>query len=562
MEQLQSSIESAKQNAARRRVVAGASLGTILEYYDFSLYGSLAVIFSAQFFPAGSETAALLVSLLTYAVGYAIRPIGGLVFGRIGDKFGRKRSFLITIVIMGISTAGVGFLPTFETIGWAAPIILVLLRIMQGLAVGGEYSGAAVFVAEHSARTQRGSTTGWLQSTVTIGFAFTLVVIVGFRSAMSESDFVSWGWRLPFVASLALLALSVYIRLRLEESPFFLQMKKQQRSRPVAPIREALTNGRHLRLMIIACFGGVAAASTVWTMSQAYALIFILNTLKLEYKSAFLICAIAFSLGATLFVAFGALSDRVGRRPVMLAGCLLSLVLLFPGYRLLAVVINPDLAHIARDELVTVTGPAASCNVLLFAKPVTDCDRARDLLTRSGISFQYVVRNDVQETKTSIAGTVITGFDAKGLTTQLARIGYKKQVTLDMAQGVQVGVLLIMLMVCTAMVYAPLGAYMVELFPTEIRNTALSLPYNVGSTLFAGMVPVISLASATAAGDIFAALYYPSAVILMSLLVAWFFMPETAGKDLADVDSPPLLRPRLPRLDANELRAEAKTEET
>ncbi|MGY2680797.1 MFS transporter [Pseudomonas tolaasii] len=524
------------EDRAQRRVIVAASVGTIFEYYDFTLYAALAVFFGGLFFPAGNEVGALLVSLATYAAGFAIRPIGGLVFGRLGDRVGRKFTFLVTIVVMGLSTAAVGFLPTFETIGWAAPVALVALRLLQGLALGGEYGGAAVFVAEHAASNRRGTATGWVQCTATLGFVLSLVVIVLCRSTMDATSFSAWGWRIPFIASLLLLVLSVYVRAKLQESPVFLRMKRERGTEVASPIRDALTNRKHLKLILIATFGGVAAMASTWTVSQAYTLIYMINTLKLDYKTAYLLCAVTFGIGTILYALFGALSDRVGRKPIMLGGAVLFVVTALPCYQALTSTINPVVAQFAEERVVKVVGPTSECHFNLFAAPKTECDRVRDLFTRAGVSFDFEMREDVTSTVTVVGQKTFQGFNASALNAGLASVGYREQVNLGMAEQFKVGLIVIVLMLSSAMTFAPLGAYLVELFPTHIRYTALSLPYNIGNTLFAGLVPFVGFATVTLTGNIYAALYYPLGIVFLSIIVGIFLMPETNGRDLFEMD--------------------------
>ena len=372
-------------DAAHRKVIFASSLGTVFEWYDFYLYGTLAVFFSSLFFPPGNDTAAFLASLATFGAGFAVRPLGALVFGRIGDLIGRKYTFLITIVVMGLSTALVGVLPTYAQIGIWAPILLVTLRLAQGLALGGEYGGAATYVAEHAPQGQRGYYTSWIQTTATLGFFLSLAVILACRLGFGEDAFKAWGWRVPFLISVALLAVSVYIRLRLQESPVFAEMKAEGKlSR--APLTESFGQWSNARIVLLALLGATAGQGVVWYTGQFYALFFLQNTLKLDFQTAYLLIAAALVIGTPFFVVFGRLSDRIGRKRIMVAGCLLAALTFIPIFKGLTLSVNPALAEFQARAAVTVAGD--DCRFHMFAKPKTACDQARDFLTKAGVNYE------------------------------------------------------------------------------------------------------------------------------------------------------------------------------
>ncbi len=394
-------------DAAHRKVIFASSLGTVFEWYDFYLYGTLAVFFSSLFFPPGNETAAFLASLATFGAGFAVRPLGALVFGRIGDLVGRKYTFLITIVVMGLSTALVGVLPTYAQIGIWAPILLVTLRLAQGLALGGEYGGAATYVAEHAPPGKRGYYTSWIQTTATLGFFLSLAVILACRLGFGEEAFKAWGWRVPFLISVALLAVSVYIRLRLQESPVFAEMKAEGKlSR--APLTESFGQWRNARIVLIALLGATAGQGVVWYTGQFYALFFLQNTLKLDFQTAYLLIAAALAIGTPFFVVFGRLSDRIGRKRIMVAGCLLAALTFIPIFKGLTQSVNPALAEFQARAAVTVAG--SDCRFHIFAKPKTACDQARDFLTKAGVNYERAAPEPGVDVVTTIAGARLAGY--------------------------------------------------------------------------------------------------------------------------------------------------------
>ncbi|MDI4234597.1 MFS transporter [Bradyrhizobium sp. Arg237L] len=516
---------------SRRLVITAASLGTIFEWYDFYIYGTLAAFFGALFFPPGNETAAFLASLATFGAGFAVRPLGALVFGRLGDMVGRKYTFLITILIMGLSTAAVGLLPTYAQIGMLAPVLLVGLRLLQGLAIGGEYGGAAIYVAEHAPDRQRGLHTSWIQTTSTVGLLLSLGVILACRQSMDAAAFASWGWRIPFLVSIALLGMSVYIRLRLEESPVFAEMKRAGATSR-APFRDSFGNWANLRLVLIALFGATAGQAVVWYTGQFYALYFLTATLKLDYVSAYVLIAIALLAGTPLYIAFGALSDRIGRKPLIVGGFLLAAVTYFPTFHALTWAVNPALAAAQSNSPVQVA--AKDCNFNMFAKPATPCDMARDYLSKAGVTYASAETADTAGFVVHIGSTVIKGFDSATYAAALAAAGYPKTADPAQVKWLPAALLLILMMVWATMVYGPMAAFLVELFPARIRYTSLSLPFHVGNGLFGGFLPFVAFAVVTVTGNPYAGLWYPVGVASLSFVIGLLFMRNRTGSRIAD----------------------------
>ncbi len=510
-----------------RRVIFASSLGTVFEWYDFYIYATLAPFFAALFFPAGNATAALMASFATYAAGFLVRPFGALVFGRVGDLVGRKYTFLVTIIVMGLSTAAVGFLPTYATIGVLSPIILVLLRLLQGLALGGEYGGAATYVAEHAPDSKRGLHTSWIQTTATLGFFVSLLIIGGCRLEMSEAAFKSWGWRIPFLVSLILLVISVYIRLKLNESPIFLKMKAEGKGSK-APVAESFGKWSNLKIVLLALFGATAGQGVVWYTGQFYALFFLTGTLKIDWKIAYTILAVALALGTGLFVFFGWLSDKIGRKKIMMAGCLLAAATYFPLYKAMMHFGNPALEAFAAGTPIALT--ATDCQMHFFPNPTTkysECDRVQDFLSKKSLSYTTTEGAPGAKPITTIKGTAIEGWDEKKLGATLKTLGYPA--TADPAQINQLMLILIVLIqvVYVTMVYGPIAAFLVELFPTRIRYTSMSLPYHIGNGWFGGMLPLTATALVAANGNIYAGLWYPVIVAAITLVLGTIFIRET-----------------------------------
>jgi len=510
-------------------VIFASALGTVFEWYDFYLYGTLAVFFSSLFFPPGNETAAFLASLATFGAGFAVRPLGALVFGRIGDLVGRKYTFLITIVVMGLSTALVGALPTYAQIGIWAPILLVTLRLAQGLALGGEYGGAATYVAEHAPAGQRGHYTSWIQTTATLGFFLSLAVILACRLGLGEDAFKAWGWRVPFVISVALLAVSVYIRLKLQESPVFVEMQSEGKlSR--APLRESFGEWRNARVVLLALLGATAGQGVVWYAGQFYALFFLQNTLKLDYRTAYLLIAAALAIGTPFFVVFGRLSDRIGRKPVMVAGFLLAAITLIPIFKGLTHSVNPALAEFEARAAVTVAG--RDCNFHVFSKPKSACDQARAFLTKAGVNYERLPPAAGEDVVATIAGNRLAGYDEAAYRAALEAAGHPAAADPARMNVPATLALLVVLMIYVTMVYGPIAAFLVELFPTRIRYSSMSLPYHIGNGWFGGFLPFLAAALVVLTGNIYSGLWYPIAVAAMSGFVGLVALRETKDADL------------------------------
>jgi len=524
------------------RVIFASSLGTVFEWYDFYLYATLAPFFAAVFFPKGNATAALLSAFATYAAGFLVRPFGALLFGRIGDLVGRKYTFLVTILVMGFSTFAVGLLPTFASIGWAAPILLVSLRLLQGLALGGEYGGAATYVAEHAAEGKRGYDTSWIQTTATLGFFLSLLVIgiCRFGGVMTPAQFADWGWRLPFLVSLVLLIFSVYIRLKLNESPVFQRMKAEGKGSK-APLRDSFLKYPNNKFVLLALLGATAGQGVVWYTGQFYALFFLTITLKVDGLTAYTLIALALVLGTPFFVFFGWLSDRIGRLKIILAGCVIAALTYFPLFGALTHYVNPALEKFATANVVTVQ--AKDCNFHIFVGPwskFTECDRAKDFLTKSGLSFTSTTlpASSTDAVITKIGPTEIKGFDENAYKKALTDLGYPAAADKNAINWPMTVLILWIMMIYVTMVYGPIAAFLVELFPTRIRYTSMSLPYHIGNGWFGGMLPLLATAMVAASGNIYYGLWYPIVVALMTAVIGFLFLYETKDIDLqGDVEA-------------------------
>jgi MFS family permease len=528
-----------------KKVIFASSLGTVFEWYDFYLYATLAPFFAALFFPKGNATAALLSAFATYAAGFLVRPFGALVFGRIGDLVGRKYTFLVTIVVMGSSTALVGFLPTYTSIGIWAPILLVSLRLLQGLALGGEYGGAATYVAEHAPQGKRGYDTSWIQTTATLGFFLSLLIIGACRIWMSKDAFADWGWRVPFIVSIILLIFSIYIRLRLNESPVFLRMKSEGKGSK-SPLTDSFLRYPNNKYVLLALLGATAGQGVVWYTGQFFALFFLTITLKLDYLTAYMLIGASLLIGTPFFIVFGALSDKIGRKGIILAGCLIAAVTYFPLFKALTHYVNPALEQYQRQHKITVA--ATDCNFHIFVGPNTrfsDCDKAKDFLTKSGLSFDSLPAVGDATVVTKIGDVELKGWDEAKYKQTLLSTGYpgldekgavksadKNQINYPMTL-----LLLVIMLIYVTMVYGPIAAFLVELFPTKIRYTSMSLPYHIGNGWFGGMLPLLATAMVAASGDIYYGLWYPIVVALMSFVVGLLFLRETKDRDIrADYD--------------------------
>lgn len=547
-----------------RKVILASSAGTIFEWYDFYLYGSLAAIIGAQFFSSFPEATRNVFALLAFAAGFLVRPFGALVFGRLGDLVGRKYTFLITILIMGISTFVVGLLPSYETIGWLAPIILIALRMLQGLALGGEYGGAVVYVAEHAPNGRRGYFTSWIQTTATLGLLLSLMVILGVRTYVGEEAFKSWGWRIPFLLSIFLLGISVWIRLQMEESPAFKKMKEEG-TQSKAPISEAFGNWKNGKFALIALLGLVAGQAVVWYTGQFYALFYLQTILRVDMFSANVLIAWALILGTGGFVVFGSLSDRIGRKKIILAGCLIAAVTYFPVFKSLTQLANPTLNSAQQNTKVIVIADKNDCsfqfNPTGTAKFANSCDVTKALLARSSVNYSVEYSQGAIPAKVKIGDTEIEGYEAKKLTGDdikavpatftknvneaLAAAGYPVPgkptpgiIKLDgffdifTAQAFPIVLILTYLVILVTMVYGPIAAALVELFPTRIRYTGMSLPYHIGNGWFGGLMPATAFAMIAQTGDPYYGLWYPIVIAVGTFVIGLIFVPENYKKDI------------------------------
>ena len=530
------SAKAAGMSKDEKFVIFASSLGTVFEWYDFYLYATLAPFFAALFFPPGNDTAALLSAFATYAAGFLVRPFGAIIFGRIGDLVGRKYTFLVTIVVMGGATFLVGLLPTFQTIGWLAPILLVALRLAQGLALGGEYGGAATYVAEHARPNERGYATSFIQTTATLGFFLALLVIGLCRFYMDAKMFAEWGWRIPFWISLILLVFSVYIRLRLNESPIFAKMKEEGKG-STAPLTESFLHYPNNKYVLLALLGATAGQGVVWYTGQFYALFFLTITLKLDYVSAYSLIAISLLIGTPFFIFFGWLSDRIGRLKIILAGCLIAAVTFFPLFRGLTHFVNPDLEAFAEKNPITVSADQSTCNFHIFVGPwsnFTQCDRAQDFLTKAGLSFTSTTlpADAPDNVVTKIGDTELKGFDAAKYTATLKDKGYAPAADKNAINWGMALLILFIMVIYVTMVYGLIAAFLVEMFPTKIRYTSMSLPYHIGNGWFGGMLPLLATAMVAASGDIYYGLWYPIIVALMTFVIGLIFLRDRKDVDL------------------------------
>jgi Sugar (and other) transporter len=533
-----------------KKVILASSLGTVFEWYDFYLYGSLAAIISKQFFGALNETSAFIFALLAFAAGFAVRPFGAIVFGRLGDLIGRKYTFLVTILIMGGSTAVVGMLPSYATIGIAAPIILIGMRMLQGLALGGEYGGAATYVAEHAPEGKRGAFTSWIQTTATVGLFLSLLVILGCRLAMGPA-FDVWGWRIPFLLSILLLAVSVYIRMQLNESPVFKRMKEEGKASK-APLTESFLRWGNLKIVLLVLFGGVAGQAVVWYTGMFYELFFLLQALKLEPQAANMLVAGSLILATPFFIIFGSLSDKIGRKKIIMAGCLIAALTYFPIFKALTKYANPDIFAAQAKNPVTVVANEADCSFQFDPigkrKFTSSCDLAKSWLARKAIPYSNESAGAGTVATVKVGETVIASFPGntlppaefkakmaefdKAMGDAVKTAGYPAKADMSKVNYPVVVFLLFILALYVTMVYAPMAAWLVEMFPARIRYTSMSLPYHIGNGWFGGFLPTIAFAMVAATGDIYYGLWYPIVIALMTFVIGSLFMPETHKRQL------------------------------
>ena len=534
-----------------RKVIFASSLGTVFEWYDFYLYGSLAAIIAKQFFSGLDAGSAFIFALLAFAAGFIVRPFGAIFFGRLGDMIGRKYTFLVTILIMGLSTFIVGILPTYASIGVAAPVILIALRLLQGLALGGEYGGAATYVAEHAPHGKRGAYTAWIQTTATLGLFLSLMVILGTRTALGEEAFADWGWRVPFIVSILLLAISVWIRLSMNESPAFQKMKAEGKTSK-APLTESFGQWKNLKIVILALVGLTAGQAVVWYSGQFYALFFLTQALKVDGATANIFVAVSLLIGTPFFIVFGSLSDKIGRKPIILAGCLLAALTYFPVFGALTKAANPALAEAQAKNKVVITADPAECsfqfNPTGTTKFTSSCDIAKQVLAGASVSYENAVAPAGTVASIKIGETAIPSYTSKGLSADEAKkkdAEFKKLVADDLkAAGyptkadparidkVMVTIILTYLVLLVTMVYGPIAAMLVEMFPTRIRYTSMSLPYHIGNGWFGGLLPTTAFAIVAQTGNMYNGLWYPIIIAGATVVIGGLFIKETKDVDI------------------------------
>ncbi len=514
-----------------RLVIVASTLGTVFEWYDFFVYGTLATIVAAHFFPADNPAVSLLIFFASFGVGFGMRPLGAVLFGILGDKLGRKYTFLVTIALMGGATAAVGVLPTYETIGVMAPVLLVICRVLQGLALGGEYGGAAIYVAEHAPRNRRGFYTSFIQSGVIGGFLLSLAVVLISSTFVDKEAFAEWGWRIPFLFSLVLLAISLWIRLKLKESPVFKAMKEAGELAD-NPLRESFNSWPRVKMILVALFGIAAGLTVIWYTAQFQALYFLQNSLRIEDNSARLIVGFAAAGSLFWFILFGWLSDKIGRRKPILVGYALTLALLFPLFHWVAGAANPGLAAAMDRAPVVVAG--SDCSYDPFAsKQVTACGKVLDILSKKGIAYTKVEGAPGAAPVVTIGGKPVDAANADSLEAGLADAGYKlEKITPSLGDAARMIFFLLILGFLSGMTYGPVAALLVELFPARVRYTSLSVPYHIGTGYFGGFLPFISQYIVAKTGDPFAGLWYTFAVAAVAFLVTLIWLPETSGKEL------------------------------
>ncbi len=576
--------------AEEKKVIFASSLGTVFEWYDFYLYGSLAAIIAKQFFSGLDEGSAFIFALLAFAAGFIVRPFGAIFFGRLGDMIGRKYTFLVTILIMGLSTFIVGILPNYASIGVAAPVILICLRLLQGLALGGEYGGAATYVAEHAPHDKRGAYTSWIQTTATMGLFLSLMVILGTRTALGEADFAEWGWRVPFIVSIALLAVSVYIRLSMNESPAFQKMKSEGKTSK-APLTESFGQWKNLKIVILALIGLTAGQAVVWYSGQFYALFFLTQALKVDGATANIFVAVSLLIGTPFFIVFGSLSDKIGRKPIIMLGCLLAVLTYFPVFEALTKAANPALYEAQQKSQVVVTADPAECsfqfNPTGTVKFTSSCDIAKQKLAASSVSYSNAVAPAGTKATIKVGETVINvavtpeeiaaakeAADKKvadlkaaspvddkavaaaeasvkelsddkknknavltaNLSGALKAAGYPTKADPARVDSVKVTIILTYLVILVTMVYGPIAAMLVEMFPTRIRYTSMSLPYHIGNGWFGGLLPTTAFAIVAQTGNMYNGLWYPIIVAGMTFVIGMLFIKETKDVDIYEND--------------------------
>ena len=578
--------EPRPMTAEEKKVIFASSLGTVFEWYDFYLYGSLAAIIAKQFFSGLDQGSAFIFALLAFAAGFIVRPFGALVFGRLGDMVGRKYTFLVTILLMGLSTFIVGMLPSYASIGVAAPVLLIGLRLLQGLALGGEYGGAATYVAEYAPHGKRGAYTAWIQTTATLGLFLSLLVILGTRTALGEEKFADWGWRIPFLVSIFLLGISVYIRLTMNESPAFKRMKEEGKTSK-APLAESFGQWKNLKIVILALIGLTAGQAVVWYSGQFYALFFLTQSLKVDAPTANILVAAALLIGTPFFIVFGSLSDKIGRKPIIMGGCLIAALTYFPVFKMLTEAGNPDLAKAQASAKVVVTADPAECsfqfNPTGTKKFTSSCDVAKQKLASASVSYENVeaapgtpatitigdkvlsmavtpeeistaltaAQARLEELKSAAApdakalaaatesvkklGDEKTAKDAvltARIKAELKGAGYPDKADPAKVNKVKIVLILSFLLILVTMVYGPIAAMLVELFPTRIRYTSMSLPYHIGNGWFGGLLPTMVFAIVAQTGNMYNGLWYPIIIAAATFVIGTLFVPETKDVDI------------------------------
>ena len=526
----------------QRLVIFASSLGTVFEWYDFYIYGTLAVFLAKYFFSNVPANVAFIFTLLAFAAGFAVRPFGALIFGRLGDKIGRKYTFLVTMSLMGVGTFLIGLLPGYATWGILAPVVLILFRLIQGLALGGEYGGAAIYVAEYAPPNKRGFYTSWIQTTATLGLFMAILIILGIRTWMGEAAFGDWGWRIPFLLSAILLAVSIWIRLKLSESPLFQKMVAEGRQSK-RPLSEAFGQWNNAKIALLALFGATAGEAVVWYGGQFYALFFLTQTIKVPGVTAQIMIAVALALGTPCFILFGWLSDKIGRKPIMLAGFALAVVTYFPIFEGITHFANPKLEHALATAPVTVTADPAKCSFQFKAtgteKFTTPCDVIKAALVGLSVNYDNVAAPPGTVASVKIGDQTIAGDSpdaAKTIAAAIKAHGYPAGADPNDINYVMTVILLAILVVYVTMVYGPIAALLVELFPTRIRYSGLSLPYHIGNGWFGGFLPATVFAIVAATGNIYSGLWYPIAVAALSFVVGIIFLPETKDRDITQIN--------------------------
>jgi predicted MFS family arabinose efflux permease len=529
-------------------VIGGASLGTVFEWYDFYLYGSLASFITEQFFSGVNATTGYIFALLAFAAGFAVRPFGAIIFGRLGDLWGRKNTFLVTMTLMGLATFVVGLLPEYSSVGVIAPVSLIVMRLIQGLALGGEYGGAATYVAEHAPEGKRGLYTSWIQTTATFGLFLSLIVIIVVRTKLGEDAFKAWGWRIPFLASALLLIVSLWIRLRLNESPVFQKMVDEGTTSK-APLTESFAKWPNLKLVLLALAGLTAGQAVVWYTGQFYSLFFLEKMLKVDGILTNEFVAVALLLGTPFFVVFGWLSDKIGRKPIILAGCLLAVLTYFPIFKAITVAANPQLAAASASAPVIVVADPANCAFQFdpVGKQVfaSSCDLAKSALANAGVTYTNQAAPTGSVAEVRVGAVVIPSFKGealpaadlktqkaawtKTLSAALKTAGYPAKADPSKIDRVKLVALLWLLVLYVTMVYGPIAAALVEMFPARIRYTSMSLPYHVGNGWFGGFLPTTAFAMVAATGNIYYGLWYPIVVAAVTFVVGALFIKEMRG---------------------------------